>query len=52
MKTPTTTIKNFLSIPVYNKNTKKYTYQSSLQASALVLSVSRILQQNQTMDHL
>ena len=38
MKAPTTTIKNFLSIPVYSKSTQKYTYKSSLQASALLLS--------------
>ena len=38
MKVPTTTIKNFLSVPVYNKSTQKYTYKSSLQASSLLLS--------------
>ena len=37
MKNPLTTIKNFLSIPVYDKNTKKYDYKTSLQASALTL---------------
>ena len=37
MKNPLTTIKNFLSIPVYDKNTKKYNYKTSLQASALTL---------------
>lgn len=38
MKPPTTTIKNFLSVPKYNVNTKNYEYRGSLQASALLLT--------------
>lgn len=38
MKPPTTTIKNFLSVPKYNVNTKNYEYKGTLQASALLLT--------------
>ncbi len=38
MNPPTTTIKNFLSVPKYNINTKNYEYRGSLQASALLLT--------------
>lgn len=38
MKPPKTTIKNFLSLPKYNVNTKNYEHSGSLQASALLLS--------------
>lgn len=38
MKSPTTTIKNFLSVPKYNVNTKNYEYKGTLQASALLLT--------------
>jgi hypothetical protein len=38
MKEPTTLIKNFLGMPKYNVNTKKYEYRESVQASSLLLS--------------
>ena len=38
MKPPTTTIKNFLSLPKYNINTKNYEPTGTLQASALLLT--------------
>ena len=38
MKPPVTTIKNFLSVPKYNVNTKNYEYKGTLQASALLLT--------------
>jgi hypothetical protein len=38
MKPPTTTIKNFLSLPKYNVNTKNYEPTGTLQASALLLT--------------
>jgi len=38
MSTPTTTIKNFLSIPQYNTKTRSMQYSESVQASALSLN--------------